>query len=554
MTYGTIRFANGWWRLEDVQPHVCIRLKQVFKAVETAARPPFMLQDNLTTARDLQWFAARYPMTWEPAATARILVQEAAWQKQDADLEAIKAAGYTPPAVLGFKEPERARPHQARAAALLRQTGNLLLLDDVGLGKTVSALASVADGWGLPAAVVVMSNLGEQWIKGFINRFTHLRAVEIKDRKPRVLPPADIYVFRYSNVAAWVDMFEPMGIKTAIFDEVQELRHGSATEKGRAARVLAGVAQNRLGLTATPIYNYGGEIFTVVDLLAPGALGTEFEFRLNWCTYDGKGHAIVTDPAALGAFLQDQGLALRRTAETEEVAMSLPPLRKVVLEVDWNDGDVGDNRELMVSLARRVVTGGFTDRGKAARELDMLMRQDTGIAKAKSVAAYVRMLVDAGEPVLLAGWHRRVYEIWQKEMADLCPLMFTGSESNAQKRAAKDALISGKSKVLMMSLRSGAGLDGLQDVCCNAVIGELDWSPQVHRQFVGRIHRDGQTRDCTAHYLFTNGGSDPVVMSVNGLKASQSHGILNPWTEIAPSSELDEGRITQLARAILERQ
>src|SRR5579884_3848269 len=44
-----------------------------------------------------------------------------------------------------------------------------------------------------------------------------------------------------------------------------------------------------------------------------------------------------------------------------------------------------------------------------------------------------------------------------------------------------------------MSLRSGAGLDGLQEDCTVGVFGELDWSPEQHRQCIGRLDRDGQT-------------------------------------------------------------
>ena len=48
-------------------------------------------------------------------------------------------------------------------------------------------------------------------------------------------------------------------------------------------------------------------------------------------------------------------------------------------------------------------------------------------------------LVEAGEPVLLGGWHREVYRIWNEALADLNPLMFTGSESQPAKARAKRA-------------------------------------------------------------------------------------------------------------------
>lgn len=551
MTFGKLDFVGETWVVDALKPHVSIRFKDVFKGIEFGSRPPFLLRDRMDRAFDLDWFMSRYPLDVTDRAAARIADGVASYLHGRAAMEELKRPDYVSGLITGFRAPEKARPHQLRAAEMLRTNGRLLLLDDVGLGKTVSALASLSDGWGLPAAVVVQPHLSTQWVKEYIQRFTHLTAYEVKDRNVRTLPPADIYLFRYSNIAAWADYAETLGCKTVVFDEIQELRHGRGTDKGRGADAFAKAADHVLGLTATPIYNYGSEIWNVVEFVAPGALGTWHEFVINWCTSHGS-HWIVKDPEALGAYLQDEGIALRRTADDEEVALSLPKLSKMVVEVDWNTDDAETDRDLQVKLALRVLSGSFTDRGTAARELDLMMRQETGVAKARSVAAYVRTLVEAGEPVLLAGWHRAVYDIWLKTLADLNPVMFTGTESQAQKRAAKAAILSGQSKLLILSLRSGSGLDGLQQVVAHAVIGELDWSPQVHRQFIGRIWRDGQTRPVTAHYLHVEGGSDPVILPTLGLKASQSHAILNPFGEATEATPVDETRMRQLAKAILE--
>lgn len=553
MSFGKLDFDGQHWLVSDLQPHVSIRFKDVFKGVRFGSRPPFLLQHRQERAFDLNWFMGRYPLSMTARAAAGIADGMKAYEASRTAMEALKRPDYTSALVTGFRAPEEARPHQKRAAEMLRLNGRLLLLDDVGLGKTVSALAALSDGWGLPAAVVVQPHLSTQWVKQYIERFTHLKSFEVKDRKVRTLPDADIYIFRYSNLAAWADYAETLGCKTVIFDEIQELRHGRHTDKGRGAEAFRDAAAHVLGLTATPIYNYGSEIWNVVEFVAPGALGTWDEFVVNWCNSHGS-HWIVTDPEALGAFLLDEGLALRRTAEDEEVAMTLPPLSKTVFEVGWNEGDAETDRELQVRLALRVLGGGFHQRGEAARQLDMLVRQETGIAKARAVAAYVRSLAEAGEAVLLGGWHRAVYDIWNEVLADLNPVMFTGSESQPQKRAAREAMLSGASKVMIMSLRSGSGLDGLQEVISHVVIGELDWSPQVHRQFIGRIRRDGQQRPVTAHYLHVDGGSDPVILPTLGLKASQSHGILNPFGGATEATPVDDTRMRTLARRILESQ
>ncbi|MFT3973311.1 MAG: SNF2-related protein [Amaricoccus sp.] len=270
MELGRVDYADGHWIVADLKPHVSMRFKDVFKGIRFGDLPPYILQDREDRAADLDWFMSRYPLTVTDRAAGRLAAGLAAYRAGQGRLEALQAPDYRPMLLTGFRPGEKARRHQLRAAEMLRQTGRLLLLDEVGLGKTVSALAAVSDGWGLPAAIIVQPHLSGQWIADYIRRFTDLRAEEVTDRSPRTLPPADVYVFRYSNVAAWADYAETLGCRTVIFDEVQELRHGRSTDKGRGCAAFAAAASYRLGLTATPIYNYGSEILERRRVHRPG--------------------------------------------------------------------------------------------------------------------------------------------------------------------------------------------------------------------------------------------------------------------------------------------
>ena len=548
MSNGSLFYRAGEWRIR-LKPHVAQRFKSVFKGISAGETSPFHLKDKPDTGVDLEWFFSRYPVEMSSAAQERLGLSVLSARRRQENVEAIIGSDWKPAAIVGFRDGRAPYPYQSRAAALARATGRLLLLDDVGLGKTISALAAIADGNGLPAAIIVQPHLSGQWARDYIEAFTHLKAHEITTTTPYRLPRADIYLFRYSNISGWADYAEEAGFKTVVFDEVQELRHGPSTSKGKGGMAFARSAEIVIGLTATPIYNYGSEIFNVVELIAPGTFGSWHEFLIEWCKSSGS-HWVVKDPAALGAYLQEAGIALRRTEDSEEVKSQLPVLNRVLIEVDWNVKDARSDEELQRSLAQRVLGGRFTDRGQAARELDFLMRQMTGVAKARSVAAYVRMIVESGEPVIVAGWHREVYAIWQKALADLRPVMFTGSESQKAKRDAKAAFMSGETDVMILSLRSGAGLDGLQHRGCHVVFGELDWSPQVHVQVTGRLRRRGQKRQVTAHYLHVDNGSDPVLMETLGLKASQSHGILNPYST-PQEQQQDETRMRRLAKQVL---
>lgn len=247
-----------------------------------------------------------------------------------------------------------------------------------------------------------------------------------------------------------------------------------------------------------------------------------------------------------------KGYFLRRTEHDATVEADMPPLNTVDWQVPWNDGAAEDAEALFKTLALTVLEGSFVQAGQAARELDMRMRLVTGMAKADQVAAYVDLLMKDTDRVLLAGWHRDVYDVWMRALRHHNPVMYTGTETPAKKGRSVEAFTKGDARVMLISLRSGAGLDGLQEYCTDVVFGELDWSPQVHKQVIGRLRRPGQRKQVTAHYLHTAGGSDPVIMDMLGVKADQSRGIVDPMLGIEARQQ-DDSRLRKLAMAVLGR-
>ena len=54
---------------------------------------------------------------------------------------------------------------------------------------------------------------------------------------------------------------------SVIFDEIQELRHARHGKVLRRASLLSESCERVIGLSGTPIYNRGGEIWNVVNIL-----------------------------------------------------------------------------------------------------------------------------------------------------------------------------------------------------------------------------------------------------------------------------------------------
>jgi hypothetical protein len=308
--------------------------------------------------------------------------------------------------------------------------------------------------------------------------------------------------------------------------------------------------------SATPVFNYGGEIHNIMGALAPDALGSRDEFLREWGSgeYGMARHAAVENPAALGTYLRDQGLLLRRTRK--DVHREIPEPVEVEQPVDTDHATIEQVAADVAHTARILLgeteaTG--TERFQAAGEVDWRMRQATGVAKAAYVAEFARLLLESEQRIVLFGWHRDVYDIWLDLLAAYHPVLYTGTESPQQKARSAVAFKGGQSRVLIMSLRSGAGLDGLQDWCSVAVFGELDWSPEIHRQCTGRLARDGQESTVIAYYMVSDDGTDPLMAEVLGIKKQQAEPIRDPGLPLFTALTPPTDRARALAAAVLSR-
>lgn len=564
-SYGTITFSEpdedfshgniGEWTVK-AEPHVVMRLKRVFGKVATHQHSEITIADTPENCRDLEWFLLRYPMDVD---RLDLLTQSAAKHRETARVCEELIAGEHVPSVGNLAMP--LRHYQASALGVYLQKGTLLLADEVGLGKTAVAIGSFCDPRTLPAAYVTLSHLPRQ-VKNQIAEFAphlrvHVPSVGHADRGGDRAEGHDVIVLNYHKLAGWASWLAQR-CKSVVFDECQELRH-DGTLRYEAAHRLAAACRFRLGLSATPIYNYGGEMFNVGDAIQEGILGTREEFLREWCpglAINGK--PMIANPRAFGAYLRENCIMLRRTRH--DVGRELPALTRIPHAIDSDPDKLESIKGNAVELARIILQRADSTRQEryvAAGQFDMLMRQATGLAKAPYVAEFVRMLIESGEKVILFGWHRDVYDVWGELLKEHRPVWFTGSESAAGKSSSVESFMQrgdGHSNVMFMSLRAGAGIDGLQKVCRTVVFGELDWSPGVHEQCIGRVHRDGQPDPVMAYFLVAEDGSDPVMAQVNGLKRAQVEGIRNPAAPEVEAIAQTGKEIRQLAETYLAQQ
>lgn len=526
--YGTLSYnrRSKCWTIKG-EPCVTEMAARLFPGSERR-RGEARFTANRRIIGDVNWLMMRYPL--EIAPRDRELWKNALAQAREHVLLRMNAEKLprrsTPPE--GTFEGEL-REFQKEGLSFLLANPRTLLADEMGLGKTVQALACLAAAKEFPALIVVPPHLLRNW-QTEIMRFLRLegkpaRVCVLTGLKPYQPPEADVYIIHYLLLRGWKQALPQMGFKAVVFDEIQELRHGG-TEKYSAASLLAEECERVIGLSGTPIYNKGSEIWNVVNILDYHCLGDWESFTRAWC--DGYGNHLVRNPALLGEHLRREGLILRRTKE--EVLAELPPKRRLVQEIDSDDKVY---RELMRPVMDQL--GSLLALHPDAKERALLEeqvgrgeRQATGVAKAPFVAAFVRALEDSGEKVLLFAHHHAVMDIYRRELAAYRPVFITGRESTTQKEEAVARFMEGKTNLCVISLRAASGLN-LQRASC-VVFGELDWSPAVHSQAEDRAHRMGQKDSILCYYLVAPQGSDRDMQDALGLKVSQFVALMGDQT------------------------
>ena len=411
---------------------------------------------------------------------------------------------------------------------LLKSSGNALLADEMGLGKTVQTLSYVAtEKQTFPVLVVaplVTLNNWEREISKFLKKKSRNgRIVEadspsvaiIRTGKSKELPAADIYVINYELLFKRCDDLSRVGVKTIVCDEVHNLR-SKTTQKYKAIKKLAALdsVKYRIGLSGTPIYNRGSEIWPIIDILRPGLLGSFKEFCEYFCYVNEKGKAIVLENkrASLRNELQKHVMLRRKKSDVLKELKDKVRYKEVIAsDTEYYLDELNKIWEKLEEERRDAETE-FSRSASCQRAIQN-ERQIAGIAKLPHVINFVKNIMEIEESVVVFCHHKVIHRLLHKSLAEFSPVSIIGGQTDSVRQDQINKFQKGESKLMIAGLR--AGNVGINLTRAKYVIfAELDWSPAIHRQAEDRLHRIGQKNTVFAYYLIGNGTLDDHVANI----------------------------------------
>lgn len=434
--------------------------------------------------------------------------------------------------------------------SLVDRNFNAVLADEMGLGKTVQLLALLAsrkERSGPPALIVCPASLVDNWVRE-ANRFVPEFRVAAprgneRDAVWKSMTQYDLVILSYAAARLSAPQLRKFHFSFLVLDEAQHIKNPGSSNAKNCKSIEAA---HRIVLTGTPLENSPEDLWSIMDFLQPGLLGTLPAFRRYYAEIRERADLRDDLAARIGPFIK------RRTKR--EVAADLPPKteRTVFCEMEPEQRALYEKirREGLEQLAG--IAPGDT-RGNAAVFNTLLrLRQicchpallpggvGKGIPSAKTelLLELLHEHFDSGHKVLLFSQFTSLLALTIPELeTNQIPFEYLdGSTRNRQQRVDHFNR-SPEIPLFLLSLKAGGtglNLTGADTV----IIYDPWWNPAVELQAADRTHRIGQTKPVTSLKLVVKDSIEEKILELQERKQQMFDAVIdNPEAAAAFSIE-----------------
>ena len=435
------------------------------------------------------------------------------------------------------------RPYQQRGLswlAFLDRFGlGSCLADDMGLGKTVQLLALLlherkGGAQPGPTLLVVPTSVVSNW-KREAERFAPDLRVSIHhglertsgDAFDRMVESSDIVVTTYSLVGRDKEDLERTEWHRVVLDEAQYIKNPPTKQ---AATIRALPARRRIALTGTPVENRLSELWSIMEFLNPGYLGSSGEFRRRFAVPIER-HRDGDRAERLRQMVRP--FVLRRVKTDRSVIDDLPPCTTTIEHatltpeqatlyeqaVSGMMGELGEaegirRRGLVLAMLVRLkqicnhpgLVEGDADSSEIGIDPEAIRNRS---GKCRRLCEMLEEVQASGSKALVFTQFRRMGHLlvsMLRRTLDREILFLHGGTPTAKRQEMVDRFQEAGNDIPVFVLSLKAGGVGLNLTAANHVFHfDRWWNPAVENQATDRAFRIGQTRAVQVHKFVCSG-------------------------------------------------
>jgi SNF2 family DNA or RNA helicase len=435
------------------------------------------------------------------------------------------------PAPVGFQG--TLRPYQVRGyswLAFLRKWGlGACLADDMGLGKTIQTLALIQRDWqrGIhrPVLLVCPTSVVSNWQKEAA-RFTPDLPVMVhhgiarrkgEEFEKEALKQA-IVISSYALLHRDFETLKDIPWCGLVLDETQNIKNPE-TKQARAARGFQ--ADYRLALTGTPVENNVGDLWSIMEFLNPGFLGTQAEFKRRFFIPIQAGR----DPEAMERLKRLTGPFILRRLKTDKTIIADLPEKMEMKVFCPLTKEQASLYEAVVNETMKALepAEGIQRKGIVLATLSKLKQVCNHPAqflgdnsplpgrsgKLTRLTEMAEEMIAVGDRALVFSQFAEMGEILRRHLQETFGqevLFLHGAVPKAQRDRMVERFQGAQDGPSIFILSLKAGGTGLNLTRANHVFHfDRWWNPAVENQATDRAFRIGQTRNVQVHKFLCAG-------------------------------------------------
>ena len=430
------------------------------------------------------------------------------------------------------------RPYQARGyawLAFLRELGlGACLADDMGLGKTVQTLALLMrereQGERRPVLLVCPTSVVQNW-QHEATRFAPELSVLVHHGVGRAKGASfrreaskhGLVVSSYGLLHRDLTHFEKVDWAGVVLDEAQNIKNAS-TQQSHAARKLS--ADYRIALTGTPVENHVGDLWSIMEFLNPGWLGTQTAFRKRFLLPIQSGRdpdaadrlRRITSPFVLRRLKSDRAIIADLPDKLEsQVYCTLTREQASLYRAITREAEAS-LRQLDGMKRKGVILATLSKLKQVCNHPAQLLGDGSALAgRSGKLARLTEMLgevLSVGDRALVFSQFSEMGGLLKRHLQEV-----TGQEvlflHGGVTRSKRDQMIrrfqdKDGPQIFLLSLKAGG--TGLNLTRANHVFHfDRWWNPAVENQATDRAFRIGQTRSVQVHKFVCAGTCEEAI-------------------------------------------
>ena len=438
------------------------------------------------------------------------------------------------------------------------------LADDMGLGKTIQTIAwfltlKEKDPALFPALIICPMSVVGNWERE-IKRFAPSLLVWIHhgtsrcrgDEFSRLVCQYDLILTTYNLASRDIDHLVTVRWSAVILDEAQNIKNPNTLQSQAICQLIA---DRRIALTGTPVENRLLELWSIMDFLNPGYLGSQHAFQSRY------GHLSGTERDMQGITelrLLIRPFLLRRMKIDKSVIADLPEKMESKVFCTLTREQATLYQAVVSDMAQSLETAfGFARRGVIFRTITRLKQicdhpglfiRDSGLHPKRSgkVSRLLEMLEEVseeGDSALIFTQYATFAEYLSGILRDrfFMPVsLLTGKTPRGEReRLVQEFQSSNAPSFFVISLKAGG--TGLNLTAATHVF-HVDrwWNPAVEDQATDRTYRIGQRKNVQVHLMIAAGTLEEQIDRINSEKRVLGQEVLAQGDDLLTSLSTED--------------